>query len=42
MALMIDEVLLLGEVARDPEVSFSDNGAQIARAECCLERHRQR
>jgi single-stranded DNA-binding protein len=38
--MLINEVLLLGTIAREPEVSFSDNGAQIARTALCLTEER--
>ena len=40
MAVSVNEVLLCGTIARDPEVSFSDNGTQVARTTLCLAEER--
>ena len=41
MSVMINEVLLLGTIARDPEVSFSDSGTPVARTTLCLAEERE-
>ena len=40
MSVSVNEVLLVGTLSREVEVSFSDNGTQVARTTLCLSEER--